>query len=108
MLGESGASRAELDRSNDQETFWRALKRGAGRGIVGSTLVGDPLIRQRRNIYSVRGWHVRLVMAVISRVVTVLVGAALVLDVIMAMAMIVVLAGLSVFYVRRMLKEVQA
>ena len=40
-----------------------------------------------------RGWHVRLVVAVISRVVTVLVGAALVLEVIIAMTMIVLIRG---------------
>lgn len=40
-----------------------------------------------------RGWYVRLVVAVISRVVTVLVGAALVLEVIIAMTMIVLIRG---------------
>ena len=51
------------------------------------------LIGQRRNAHRVRGWYVRLVVAVISRVVTVLVGAALVLEVIIAMTMIVLIRG---------------
>ena len=51
--------------------------------------VGERLLGKRRDdTHRVRGRYVRGVVAVVGRVVTVLVGAALVLDVIMAMAMI--------------------